>query len=96
MAWTRRSRVGRAEGVLEGTVDRQLILLQPATGEYAGLDGTAVRVWELLALPTTFGQLVDTLAAEFEVPRSQCSPDIAHCLEGLRRQGLVSLDNSEH
>ena len=91
MAWTSRSRVGRADGVLEGSVDGQLIVLQTATGEYAGLDGTAVRIWELLAQPTTFGDLVETLAAEHQVPRGECAPDVAQCLERLRRQGLVIL-----
>jgi Coenzyme PQQ synthesis protein D (PqqD) len=91
MAWTSRSRVGRADGVVEGSVDGLLIVLQPATGEYAGLDGTAVRIWELLAQPQTFGHLVETLAAEHQAPRGECAPEIAQCLEGLRRQGLVGL-----
>jgi hypothetical protein len=91
MAWSRQSLVARAEDVLEGSVDGQLIVLQPANGEYAGLDGTAVRIWELLAEPTRFGDLVDTLAAEYEVPRSQCAPDVAQWLEGLRRSELVSV-----
>jgi Coenzyme PQQ synthesis protein D (PqqD) len=89
MAWTRHTRIGRAEGALEGSVDGLLILLQSGNGEYAGLDGTALRIWELLAAPTTFGELVDTLAAEYQVPRSQCAPDVARWLEEVRRQDLV-------
>lgn len=89
MAWKRRALVSRADGVLEGIVDGQLVVLQPANGEYAGLDGTAVRIWKLIAQPTTLGSVIDTLAAEYGVPRSECAADIVQCLEGLRRKQLV-------
>jgi hypothetical protein len=89
MAWTRRSRIARAVGVLEGHVDGQLIVMQPGSGEYAGLDGTAESIWRLLAAPVTFGDLVDTFATDYQVPRNECAPDVAQWLEGLRRQGLV-------
>ena len=92
MAWTRQARPRQADGVVDGWVDGQLIVLQTGTGEYAGLDGTALHVWELLAPSTNLGELIDTLAAEYEVPRSECAPDIVQCLEGLLRQGLLVLD----
>jgi len=91
MAWTNQTRIRRAEGVLEGSVDGVMILLQPANGEYVGLGGTAARIWDLLAEPTTFGNLVDSLAAEYEVARSECPPDVVQWLEGVRRQDLVSV-----
>jgi len=56
------------------------------------LDGTALHVWELLAQCTNLGELIDTLAAEYEVQRSECAPDIVPCLEGLLRQDLLVLD----
>ena len=92
MTWSRSSRVSRDADVLEASVDGHLVVLHPGNGEYAGLDGTARRTWELLADPTTFGELVDLLAAEFGVPRSVCAPDLAGFLEGARRQGLVRRD----
>jgi hypothetical protein len=60
-------------------------------GEYAGLDGTAARVWELLARPTTVGGLVDTLTGEYDVSRGECARDVVRCLEDLRRHGIVAL-----
>lgn len=91
MAWALTSVLGRADHVLEGVVDGQVIVFQPHTGEYAGLDGTSAHVWSLLEQPTTFGELVDTLVATYDVSRSQCAAEVAQCLEGLRRQGIVSL-----
>lgn len=89
MAWKRPVLVRRADGALEGTVEDQLVVLQTANGEYAGLAGTAVRIWQLIERPTTLGEVIDALAAEYDVPRSECAPDIVECLEGLRRKGLV-------
>ncbi len=77
--------------MVQGYVDGLLVVMQPETGEYAGLDGTARRIWELLALSTTFGELVETLVSEYQVPRSECAPQAARCLEDLRRRGVVKL-----
>ena len=92
MAWTRATQVARGEGVVEGAVDGVLVVMQPATGEYSGLKGTAARIWQLLAEPTTFGELVDQLAAEYDVSRGECAPDVAEWLEQARRQDLVRAD----
>jgi Coenzyme PQQ synthesis protein D (PqqD) len=89
MAWKRRTEVRRADAVLEATIDDAVVVMQPANGEYAGLAGTAVRIWELIDQPTTLGEVIDTLAAEYGVLRSECAPDIVQSLEGLRRKGLV-------
>ena len=74
---------------MQGAVDGVLIVMQPTTGEYSGLEGTAVRIWQLLAEPTTFGELVDQLAVEYDVSRGECAPDVAQWLEQVRRQQLV-------
>ena len=92
MAWTRATQVARGEGVVEGAVDGVLIVMQPITGEYSGLEGTAARIWQLLAEPTTFGELVDQLAVEYDVSRGECAPDVAQWLEQVRRQELVRAD----
>jgi len=89
MAWKRRALVRRADAVLEGNVDDNLVVLQPANGEFAGLAGTAVRIWELIERPITLGEVIDTLAAEYGVPRSECAPEVVQCLEGLRVKQLV-------
>ena len=93
MAWTRQARPRQARGWSTAGSTGSLIVLQTRSGEYAGLDGTALHVWELLAQCANLGELIDTLAAEYEVPRSECAPDIVPCLEGLLRQGLLVLDS---
>jgi hypothetical protein len=73
MAWTRKSHVGRAFGVVEGVLDGQVTLLQPVTGEYAGLGSTAAHVGELLDPPPTLGRLVGALPTAYDVPRAECA-----------------------
>lgn len=94
MAWTRRTRPRQADGVIEGCVDGQLVVLQTRTGDYAGLDGTALHIWQLLAQGITVGELVDTLAVDYTVPRSECAPGVVECLEGLLRQGLLVVEHA--
>ncbi len=89
MAWKRSVQVGRAPGVIEEGLDDVLVVLQPANGQYAGLAGTAVDIWELICEPTSLGEVIDSLAAEYGVARSECAPEIVQCLEGLRRKELV-------
>jgi hypothetical protein len=96
VAWTRGTRIACAGGLLETRVDEDLVVLDPVTGEYAGLDGTAAAIWGALAGPTTFGELVDRIAADHGVARSDCAPDIATYLESLRRKGLVTATSPDH
>jgi hypothetical protein len=74
----------------------EAVILDPASGRYFGLDGVGARTWELLHGSTTLAQLVETLAAEYDVDASTCERDVRLLLADLRARGLIELGGPAH
>jgi hypothetical protein len=69
--------------------DGDLVLLSAETGTYFGIDGSGVRMWELLSDPITLAEIGEVIAAEFDVAPERARADaFAFCTE-LRGRGLV-------
>lgn len=64
-----------AAGVAATGEGGRTVLLDPAAGEYYGLDEVATRVWELLGGGATLAQAVDALEAEYDAPRPVLEAD---------------------
>lgn len=79
-----------SEQVVYKPVGDELVLLDFQSGMYYGLDPIAVRVWELIAAQHPLGEIVETMLAEYDVPRETLEGDIDALLEELERRGLVS------
>ena len=79
-----------SEQVVYKPVGDELVLLDFQSGMYYGLDPIAVRIWELIAAQYPLGEIVETMLAEYDVPRETLEGDIDTLLEELERRGLVS------
>jgi hypothetical protein len=92
MAWSATDRPVRAPGVVAGLADGHLVVMQTLTGEFAGIEGTGLRLWELVAEGLSVRELVATLMAEYAVSRGECAPAVVEWLETLRRAGVVTVE----
>lgn len=70
-------------------IDGEIVLLEPGSGNYYGLNAVAACVWELLDEPQTLDELVAHVCDRYEVPREQCVRDIQALLGDLSDQNLV-------
>ena len=64
------------------------------TSIYYGLDRVGSRVWSLLQVPRTVGQLRDSLLEEYEVEPARCQADLLDLLANLHREGLIEIRDS--
>lgn len=58
---------------------------------YYGLDPVGARVWDLLRVPRSVGELRDTLLTEYEVEAGRCEVDLLALLEKMRSEGLIEV-----
>ncbi len=58
-------------------------------GKYYALKGTARRIWELLSLPSSFGELMEKLSAEYRIDAKRCAAETLPFLEKLIEVGLA-------
>ena len=82
----------RNEDCLGAEFGEGLALLDLAGGSYYSLDPITSRVWELLAEPMSFRDLVDRLVEEYEVPRETCEEDVGALLARLAQRNLVAVE----
>ncbi|HWH01560.1 MAG TPA: PqqD family protein [Pilimelia sp.] len=77
--------------VWQDVPDAELVLLNPNTGGYYGLNATGGRLWRALASrPRSPDELVDELVAAYRVDRDTARADVARLVAALRDAGLVA------
>lgn len=64
-------------------------MLNLETDRYYGLDAIGSRIWELLAHPTTAGEICVRLGSEYEVDADTCWRDVSVLLQELLDARLV-------
>ena len=60
-------------------------------GTYYSLNDVGARVWELVQEPLTVRELIDRVAAEYDVERDRCRQDLLELLDELSTAGLVTV-----
>ncbi len=79
----------RSGSPLTAEVDGELVMLDPQTSKYFGLDAVGHRIWDLLEAPTTLDDVVGRLIGEYDVDADRCSTEVAALVDDLVDAGLV-------
>ena len=80
------------EQVLARKVAGETVLLHLDNERYYGLPGVGARVWELVEAGTTFGAVVTTLFAEYDVQLETLVADLQALVLHLHDNGLLLID----
>ncbi|WP_375501776.1 PqqD family protein [uncultured Jatrophihabitans sp.] len=81
--------IERVPDLMSTPVNEDMVFLNPDSDNYVAIDAIGRRIWEILEHPVRFGDLVDSLAAEFDGARAQIEDDTAAFLGELQREGMV-------
>ena len=79
----------RSDSPLTAAVDGEVVMLDPSTSRYYGLEGVGGRIWDLLAEPRSVDELVAALVLEFDVEADTCRQEVAAFTDDLVAAGLV-------
>ena len=71
--------------------DGEIALLNPQRGNYHGLSGVGVAIWQLLETPHTLPMVCQKLTAEFSVTDEACMNDTREFIEALLREDLIEI-----
>jgi hypothetical protein len=78
-----------ARQVMARKVGDELVILDPASGTYFGLDPVGARIWELIALGKTLSEICGTMTQEYEVDALEFERDLLALIANLQSQGLI-------
>ena len=79
----------RSTSPLVSNVDDEIVMLDPATSNYYGLDGVGARIWSLLDEPLSIAAIVETLVREFDVDESTCLSEVLTFVGDLADNSLI-------
>ncbi|GIQ63561.1 hypothetical protein PACILC2_21290 [Paenibacillus cisolokensis] len=77
-------------------MDGEKVMMNLESGKYYNLGRVGGRIWELIAVPISIGDLIDRLVEEYEVDRSLCEYQVMSFLQSLADESLIIMETDEH
>lgn len=68
-----------------------VVILHLKNGVYYELNETGARVWGLIQQPCSFGTVLETLLAEYDVDAKQCEADLLTLVHDMVGRGLIEV-----
>lgn len=75
--------------VVSRVVSGEVLIVDLKSGHYFGLDPVGTRIWELIPERGTFGGILESMLAEFDVEPGRLREDLERILGELVEKGLV-------
>lgn len=86
--------ITQGEGNIVSDMDGEKVMLSIENGKYYNLGEMGGVIWDLIKIPTSINQLVDTLLAEYEVEKSECEEQVMAFLKMLNGEGLIKVEEA--
>lgn len=80
-----------ARDVMTADFSPDVVLLNLQDGVYYGVEDVGARVWTLLQAPIAVCEILDAIAAEFEVERTHSDREVRAFLRQLADHGLITV-----
>jgi hypothetical protein len=81
--------VKRSQTAMARDVDGELVILDIPSGRFFGLNDVGKVIWDRLAEDSSFEQLIDAVASNYEIDRDQATDDVTDLIAQLVDAGLV-------
>ncbi len=85
--------VAHAEGVIDGEMDGEVVLMSVANGEYYAMDGVGSRVWKLVATPRSVESVCLALRREFHAGPGELEGDVTAFVTDLVGRRLLRVES---
>lgn len=79
----------RKSELIATEMDGDLVMMHVESGEYYGISGIGIRVWELLSVPISPAEIVRSICTEFEVDADIARADVQEFLVDLGSRCLI-------
>ncbi|MBZ5749683.1 lasso peptide biosynthesis PqqD family chaperone [Metabacillus rhizolycopersici] len=86
--------VTQGEGNIVSDMDGEKVMLSIENGKYYNLGEMGGVIWDLIKIPTSINQLVNTLLSQYEVKKSECEEQVMTFLNMLHDEGLIKVEEA--
>lgn len=81
----------RSDEIVWRNLEGELVLLNPNSGKYYGMNAVGCSFWEQIDGKKTLAEIVDLLLAEYDVKREIIEKDIEELASVLEEKEIISL-----
>lgn len=79
---------------LVSPMGNETVMMNTDNGDYLGLNTVATAVWDQLATPTKYEDLINYLLSEYEVDKAQCEIEVAKLLQDMQGKKMLQIHES--
>ena len=83
--------ITKSEDLLEAPLDESLALMSIDSGKYYGLNPIGRDIWEKIAKPSTFEEIINYLQNRFEIDQKTCEEETLSFLLELANRQMIEL-----
>jgi hypothetical protein len=83
--------IKQVPGNIVSDMDGEKVMLSVTNGKYYNLGDMGGNIWDILSESNTFKQLIEKLTDEYNVESSECEEQVAHFLELLLSENLITV-----
>jgi coenzyme PQQ synthesis protein D (PqqD) len=87
--------VCRTSDVVFSKLDDELLAIDAQAGYCYSMNETAGRIWEMISVPVSVGELCSQMRTEFFVDELMCRQEILTLLKGLLESGLIQVKDAQ-
>ena len=85
------SAVVAVDNQVSTTIEEDEVILNLDSGMYYGTNPVGARIWQLVQEPITVQSIIETVATEYAITRSQCEDDIRAFVESLAEEDIIEI-----
>ena len=89
--FTETTLIVKNDQLLASQIGQEAVMMCAETGKYYGLNETGTCIWNLLAAPTTYGDLCRKLASSFGISEEQCTVDITPFIYKMVEERIITV-----
>ncbi|MFN5480234.1 MAG: PqqD family protein [Chitinophagaceae bacterium] len=79
--------------VMQSAIGDEVVMLEPETGYYFGLNSVAAVIWDELKNPKNIEELVEVLLTRFEIDRGTCLEQTRELVSTMLDKGVICSSN---
>jgi len=89
------SLVNRSADIVFSKLDDELLAIDAQAGYCYSMNETAGRIWEMISIPVSIGDICSRLVKEYSVDEVLCLSEVLPLLQKLHESGLVQVKDAQ-
>lgn len=75
--------------IIDGKLDDSQVMMHLEKGKYFGLNPVGKKIWDMIAQPKSFDEIITNLLNEFNVEQNRCTNEVKEFLDKAIENDII-------